>query len=107
MKLSTIDQEKKEFTCPEIVQAIALDCFLHHKIKLIRNWGSTDETDELCYKDATLLQFTNRACSFQLALRPKEGKVMIMHTTNRGRKLYIYFVRKIQAMLTGTYKPNF
>lgn len=90
-----------------ILQQFILDCFLNHKIKLIRNWGSADDEDHLCYKDVTLLHFATRSCNFQMLIRPKENRIHIAHHSKRGRKLYLYFVKKLAAMITGDYKPNF
>jgi hypothetical protein len=109
MKISTIAQEQKKFEGLEeaTIKAVVLDCFLHHKLKLIRNWGSTDETDELCYKDVTLLQFGTKSCNFQIIIKPKESTISLLHITNRGRKLYLYFIRKLEAIRNRNYKPNF
>lgn len=108
MKLSTVAQEGKEFTQlpPEIVKSFVLDCFLHHKIKLIRNWGRTDETDQLPFNQTTLLQFATKSVNFQILVKPDESRIIIRHTTSRGRKLYIYFVKKL-IEYNQNYKPNF
>lgn len=90
-----------------ILQQFILDCFLNHKIKLIRNWGSTDDEDHLCYKDVTLLHFATRSCNFQMLIRPKENRIHIAHHSKRGRKLYLYFVKKLAAIMNGDYKSNF
>jgi hypothetical protein len=108
MKLSTVAQEKKEFTQlqPEIIKQFVLDCFLHHKIKLIRNWGQTDDTDQLPFNQTTLLQLATKSVNFQILVKPAECRIIIMHTTSRGRKLYIYFVKKLIGY-NQNYKPNF
>jgi hypothetical protein len=91
----------------EIVQQFTLDCFLHHKIKLRRNWGSGDETDQLPFKDVTLLQFVNKSNTFQILIRPKEGTINILRLTNRTRTLFLYFVKKLELMMRNEYHPNF
>lgn len=101
------EYNKGNFTSKAIVKDLVLDCFLHHRLKLIRNWGSTDDTDELSFKDATLLQFATKTVNFQIVIRPDSGEIMIMHTTKRGRALYIYFFRKITSMMESTHTPNF
>ncbi len=108
MKVASIQQDKTEYYVhSDVVKGMILDCFLHHKLKLIRNWGSADETDQLCFKDVTLIQFVTRTTNFQIVIRPKEGRVMLMHTTKRGRKLFLYFLQKLQKMIDNTYLPNF
>jgi len=90
MKTASIEQDKTEYyVSSDIVKDLILDCFLHHKLKLIRNWGSTDETDELCFKDVTLIQFVTRTANFQIVIRPQDKRVMLMHATKRGRKLFL------------------
>lgn len=101
-------QDKTEYyVSQDVVKSMILDCFLHHKLKLIRNWGSTDETDQLCFKDATLIQFATRTVNFQIVIRPKERRVMLMHTTKQGRKLFVYFLDKLKKMIDNNYLPNF
>ena len=108
MKLSTIAEEKKEFTqlAPEVTKQFVLDCFLHHKIKLIRNWGRTDDTNELPFNETTLLQFATKSVNFQILVKPAECRIIIQHRTSRGRKLYVYFVKKLMEY-NQNYKPNF
>jgi len=109
MKISSISHETRIFNnvSSDIIKEISLNCFLHHKIKLIRNWGSTDNTDQLPFKDVTLLQFTTPSTNFTIILKTKEGKITIEHFTNRGRKLYLYFIKQLQSIINNEYKPNF
>lgn len=109
MKISSVQEDGRTFNNvpKELIQQFTLDCFLHHKVKLIRNWGSCDDSDQLPYKDVTLLQFATKSCNCRCIIKPREGTIAIGHSTNRGRSLYLYFVKKLQAMIEGTYKPNF
>lgn len=109
MKTANIPHDVKDFqkVDSKILQQFILDCFLHHKIKLIRNWGSCDEADQLCFKDVTLLQFATPSCNFQICIQPKQFHISITHMTKRGRNLHLYFVKKLTAMIAGDYKPNF
>ena len=102
-----IEDKTEYYVSSDVIKNMVLDCFLHHKLKLIRNWGSTDETAQLCFKDTTLLQFVTRTTNFQILIRPKEGRVMLIHTTKRSRKLFIYFQQKLQKMVDKEYLPNF
>lgn len=92
---------------PEIIKEFTLNCFLHHKIKLIRNWGSSDESDQLAFKDTTLLQFCTRSNNVQILIKPKDKTIRILRTTSRGRKLFLYFTKILELMMTNNYRPNF
>lgn len=107
MNTIPIEEEQKTNLPKDMIKDLVLDCFLHHKLKLIRNWGSVDNTDQLPFKDATMLQFVTNSVNFQILIKPKEGEIVLIHSTKQGRKLYLYFMEKIQSMRLGTYKPTF
>jgi len=100
-----IEEDKKEIPLTSTqIRQLTLDCFLHHKLKLRRNWGQTDETEQLSYSTTTLLQFITKSCNFQILIKPKEKRVILIHSTKRGRKLFIYFNSKI-LQLRNTFEP--
>lgn len=107
MKIAAIIKEEKEFTQvkSQILRLFTLDCFLHHKIKLIRNWGMADDTDQLPFNNTTLLQFTTPSANVQILIKPKEARIIILHMTKRGRKLYLYFVEKLSEYTKDHFEP--
>jgi hypothetical protein len=107
MSVSEIHNTIFDRLSPKVIQEFTLNCFLHHKIKLRRNWGSGDETDQLPYKDVTFLQFTTPSANLQIGIKPKENQIVIMRTSKRARKLYLYFLKILQLMESNDYKPNF
>jgi hypothetical protein len=107
MSVSEIHNTIFDRLSPKVIQEFTLNCFLHHKIKLRRNWGSGDETDQLPYKDVTFLQFTSPSANLQIWIKPKENQIVIMRTSKRARKLYLYFLKVLQLMESNDYHPNF
>ena len=107
MSVSEIHNTIFDRLSPKVIQEFTLNCFLHHKIKLRRNWGSSDETDQLPYKDVTFLQFTTPSANLQIGIKPKENQIVIMRTSKRARKLYLYFLKVLQLMGSNDYHPNF
>lgn len=85
----------------EVIKEFTLDCFLHSKIKLRRNWGRTDLHNQLDFKNTTLLQFDSRTANFQIFIQPV-GKqactVTLTHHTKQSKPLFDYFLNKLKTL---------
>lgn len=103
---TTINTETEQTTViwgisPEVVKEFTLDCFLHSKIKLRRNWGRTNQHNQLNFKDTTLLQFESRTANFQILIQPV-GKlacsITLARHTKQSKPLFDYFFNKLKTL---------